>query len=103
MSKITKMVYINYNNSELESLMREGISDLYKDVSGKRGFMKALLAFPYLLRFLHSTKDLQMYKQYDYKYSVNVSYVLIKGSNIQRKLLFSELKQGTSIIINELI
>jgi len=56
-----------------------------------------------LLRFLSNTQELMLYKQYQYNRSVNVSYVLIIGSNIKRRLLFSEQEQGKSIIINDLI
>lgn len=97
------MISINYNNAELKSLILDGKSSLYNDVSKKRGFMQALRAFPCLLRILSNTGDLLMYKQYDYKQSVNVSYVHINGSNTQRRLLFSEHDQGTSITINDLI
>ena len=97
------MISIDYNNAELKSLILDGKSSLYNDVSKKRGFMQALQGFPYLLRILSSTGDLLLYKQYDYKQCVNVSYVHINGSNTQRRLLFSEHDHGTSITINDLI
>ena len=97
------MIGVRYDNPELKSLMLEGKSTIYKEIAGKRGFLKSLRAFLFLLRFLHDTKELFLYKQYGYKPSVKVSYVLITGSNIHRKLLFTEQEQGTSIIINDLI
>ena len=97
------MIKIDYNNKELERLITKGKSSLYKGISRKKSFMKTLQAFSYLLRFLFSTEDLLLYKQYHYKRYSSTSLVLINGSGIQRKLLFSERDQGKSIIINDLI
>jgi len=97
------MVKIEYHNPELESLMSTGKSSTYKELSGKRAFLKAMHGFCSLLRILNSTKDLLMFKQYDYKHRVNISHVLIIGAKIKAKLLFTEFEQGTRISINDLI
>ena len=96
------MIGIEYNNPELELLVQKGKSTLYKELSGKRGFLKALHAFLQILRFISNTKDLLFYRQFDYKKDIKVSQVLINSSNIQRKLIFTEKEQGTSIIITDL-
>lgn len=97
------MIKVSCNNPELRSLMQEGKSTLYKEISRKRGFLKALRAFLSLLQVIHDTTDLLFYKQYQYKQNVNRSYVHINSSNIQSKLLFLEQEQGTSITITDLI
>lgn len=97
------MIDVSFDNIELESLMLDGKSTTYKEVVKKKGFLDSLRAFMSVLRILHNTKELLLYKQFWYKQNVKASYVLINGSNIQRKLLFAEHEQGTRIIINDLI
>ena len=97
------MIKVSYNNPELRSLMQDGKSTLYKEISRKRGFLKALRAFLSLLHVIHDTTDLFFYKQYQYQQNVNVSYVHINCSNIQSKLPLLEQEHGTSITITDLI
>lgn len=97
------MIDVSFDNTELKSLMLDGKSTQYKEVVKKKGFIDSLQAFMFLLRILRNTKELLLYKQYWYKPNVKESYVLINGSNVQRKLLFTEQKQGTQIVINDLI
>ena len=83
--------------------MQEGRSKAYAGLIRNRKFLKSLKAFLFLLRFLQTTKDLLLYKQYHYEKRGKMSCVFISGSNLQTKLLFRENEHGTGIIINDLI
>ena len=96
------MINIEYDNPELEMLLLEGKSILYKEIQGKKGFVKSLQAFLFLLKVISNTKELSFYKQYGYMPSKEESYVLIKGSKISRKLMFVETDQGRCITITNL-
>ena len=47
------MIRVKYDNPELKSLIKEGKSTVYKEIVGKKGFLKSLHGFIFLLRILH--------------------------------------------------
>ena len=97
------MVNVEYNNDALRSLIHEGGSQVYKELSRRKSFVVALQAFVSLLRVLRNTKELLLYKQYNYRHSGDKSRVLINGCRTRRDLLFSEKEEGGSVVIYDLV
>ena len=96
-------MYIIFNNPELETLITTGESTTYKALYGERAFLQSLHAFLTVLHIMKRTDELSFYKQFHYTKNASCSQVLIDGSKLQGKLLFSELDEGKRIIIKDLI
>lgn len=77
-------------------------STLYKELLRKKAFLKALRAFYYLLEVIDDIRDLMKYTFLQYKRN-ELSSVLIAGGGTNKKLIFSEIEDGQSIEILELI
>lgn len=97
------MVEVKYHNSEIESLMKKGVSRTYQKLLGKRGLMKALFAFKAILSVIDNIMDLKSYKWLMLKKGVDFSSVTIVASGICGELLFKVENFGCSIIIYDLI
>lgn len=100
--KILNMINVNHSNTELKTLIEKGKSSVYGKLEAKKTFLKALRAFFVVIGILNNTKELLMYKQYNYKKGVKISSVSIIASQIEGMLLFREFEDGSRIDILEL-
>ena len=96
------MIKILHKNKEIESLVLTSESTLYKELSRKRAFIKALHAFYSILEVIDDIRDLMKYAYLQYKRQ-EFSSVLIVGSGVSKRLIFTEYDDGQSIIIQDLI
>ena len=96
------MIKVVHSDIELKALIEKGKSSAYGKLEAKKAFLKALRAFFVVIGILDNTKGLRMYKQYDYKKGVKISYVSIIASKIKGMLLFREYEDGSRIDIQEL-
>lgn len=100
--KLTKMVKVHHKNKEIEALVFENESTMYKELLRKKAFMKALRAFYTLLEIIDDIRDLMRYTFLQYKRN-ELSSVLIAGGGTKKNLIISEKEDGQSIEILELI
>lgn len=93
---------IIHKNIELKALIEKGKSSTYRKLEAKKTFLKALRAFFFVIGILNDTKELLLYKQYNYKKGEDISSVNINASHINGLLLFKESEDGRIIDICEL-
>ena len=96
------MIKVSHRNIELKALIERGKSSAYRKLEAKKTFLNTLRAFFFVLEIIHSTKDLLLYKQYNYIKGEEKSSVNIITSKMKGKLLFRESAEGRSIDILEL-
>ena len=96
------MIIINHRDTELKALLERGKSSTYRKLEAKKTFLNALRAFFFVLEIINSTKDLLLYRQYNYIKGEDKSSVSIITSKIKGMLLFKEYEEGRRIDILEL-
>ena len=96
------MVFVTYHNKEIEELIANGKSSLYRKFSGKRAFVGALRAFIHLLKVLRNISDLEKFHYLHYNKGVESSSVIIAENKFEGLLTFYENNSGQTIIITEL-
>ena len=96
------MITVTHSNIELKSLIERGKSSAYRKLESKKSFLKVLRAFFGVIGILNNTKDLLMYKQFNYIKGIEISSVSFIVSKINCMLLFRENEEGSKIDILEL-
>ena len=91
------MIEIIHKNKDIETLVKVGRSNRYREVS-KRTFVKSLRAFYALLGIIEKTNELTKYHYLKYQ-QTEQSSVLIVGASISRRLIFGEDDGGKKIHI----
>ena len=102
-TKLLMMVEVHHNNKEIESLVFKNESTLYNELVRKKAFLKALRAFYSILEVIDNIRDLMRYYTFLQYQRKELSSVLIAGTGVSKRLIFSEHDNGQSILILELI
>ena len=100
--KFRIMINVSHRNIELKALIEKGKSSAYRKLEERKSFLNTLRAFFFVLEIINSTRDLLLYKQYNYIKGEEKSSVSIITSKFKCILLFRESKEGKSIDILEL-
>ena len=102
-TKLLMMVEVHHNNKEIESLVFINESTLYKELLRKKAFLKAMRTFYSILEVIDNIRDLMRYYTFLQYQRKELSSVLIVGTGVSKRLIFSEHEDGQSIKILELI
>lgn len=99
---ISQTMEINYENSDIETLITKGQGSFLARLHRRRTFLKVLKSFIAVLEVISETKDLLYYKWLNHNAGKDVSFVLLTYSKYSCKLLFSEQEAGKKITIKDL-
>lgn len=95
------MVHIDYENSDIETLMTKGQGRFLVRLPKKRALLKVLKAFMAVLEVISATKDLLYYKWLNYTVGKEMSFVQLMYGEHSCTLLFSEQEAGRKIMIKD--
>lgn len=95
------MVKIDYENSDIETLMTKGQGRFLVRPPKKRALLNVLKAFMAVLEVISATKDLLYYKWLNYNAGKEISFVKLIYGERSCILLFSEQEAGRKITIKD--